>query len=81
MDLTKINIFKPDMILGKYELTTEMREWLEENLEGKYVIRPNIFRFKYAGPRVPLKDCQRQEGHKLFFESNEDIVAFKLRWL
>ena len=80
MDLTKINIAKPDIILKKSELTHEIREWLKENLEGKYVIRPNMVRFKFGGPRVKLKDSQRQEGYKVFFESDEDIMAFKLRW-
>lgn len=81
MDLTKINTEKPDIIIKKSDLTTEVRKWLKENLDGRYVIRPNKVRYKFGGPSVKLKDCLRLEGYKMFFESDEDIMAFKLRWL
>lgn len=69
--------WKPDIILD--HVTEEMREWLEENCKGKYSIKPHMIRFRYAGPRVPLSKCQRQEGWQLWFD-DELAVAFKLRW-
>ena len=65
------------------ELTSEMREWLNENYESEtdFFITPNMVRYRYAGPNVPLSEQEKQQGHKIVFGDEEKAVAFKLRWL
>ena len=68
-----------DIIIG--EVSVEMRDWLDENYSGKYRIRPHIVRFRWAGPQVPISKCQRPEGSEIWFQNDEDALAFKLTWL
>ncbi len=69
----------PDIILD--EVTGEMFEWLDENCPEKYRVAQHMVRFKYAGPSVPLDECERCEGMEIYFQDEEDAMAFKLRWL
>ena len=72
-------MFNSDLEIILKDVTAEMRCWLEENCEH-YTIRPHMHRFRWAGPRVLLKDCQRQEGYEIQFDCTEMAMAFKLRW-
>lgn len=45
--------------------TNEIHEWLDENIKNKWSV------FGISG----------FIGCEIFFEKNEDMVAFKLRWL
>lgn len=74
--------FKPDIIIDN--ITEEMREWLKINVdEKKYLIEPHMFRFRYAGPGVPLEKCQRQKDNwwEIYFDNEDDAILFKLTWM
>jgi len=72
--------WEPDIILDG--VTVEMDQWLRENIDKEsYRIKPHMFRFRFAGPKIPLSQCQRQEGWEIYFDNDEDAVAFKLRWM
>ena len=47
---------------------SQMREWLEENIEKSWV-------------RVYEEPNRDYETYKIIFESESDLVAFKLRWI
>ena len=66
------------IVLDAY--STEMVEWLEENLRGRYLIVPHMIRTLYAGPNVPLERCQSPRGYEILFQTEEEAMAFKLRW-
>lgn len=70
--------WKPDIVLD--HITEEMEDWLEENCSGKHSVGPHMVRFRYAGPRVPLSQCQRHKGWEIYFDDDAMAVAFKLTW-
>lgn len=61
-------------------ITDDMNDWLEKTCPGRYLFTPNMIRFKYAGPNVPMDECERQEGTKILFEDEKELLLFKVAW-
>jgi len=74
----KKHAWDPDITVDV--LTVDMMDWLDELNPDQYHTSPNMVRFRFAGPRVPIDECQRQEGYNIYFKNQDDAVMFKLRW-
>lgn len=66
-------------------VTTEMLEWLEENIgeqDVKFLVSPNQVCVKHVFiPRPGHQNKYRTRGYHVQFQSEEDALSFKLRWL
>lgn len=62
-----------------------MLDWLKENFEGKFTVKPNRIRRRYGGccpgpQRTNPSSDYIQRGYKICFGSEENALAFKLVW-
>jgi len=76
-----MNLFNNDHEILLDVVTQDMKEWLRKTCSGRHYVNPNMVRFRYAGPSVPLSKCMRQQGWKIVFEDEKELLMFKVACL
>lgn len=74
-----MNLFNDHEIIVDF-VTQDMKEWLRKTCP-KSCTTPNMIRYRFAGPNVPLSKCMRQHGWKIVFKNEKELLLFKVACL